>query len=97
MVNGQLLCVVHGIRTRRNIPPSPPSKGGRAEAKGGCYPFKGGRAVKRKNLCEDLSPASLFVIIPDSAIEEIRMNLIQGFRCLVVELLICLIVEMLSC
>ena len=25
-------------------------------------PFKGGRAVKRKNLCEDLSPASLFVI-----------------------------------
>ena len=47
-------------------------------------PFKGGKAVKRKNLCEDLSPASLFVINPDSAIEEIRMNLIQGFRCLVV-------------
>ena len=24
-------------------PPSPPSKGGKSEAKGGCYPFKGGK------------------------------------------------------
>ena len=43
-------------------PPQPPFKGGKSGAKGGCYPFKGGRAVKRKNLCEDLFPASLFVI-----------------------------------
>ena len=29
-------------------PPSPPSKGGKSAAKGGCYPFKGGNAeVKR--------------------------------------------------
>ena len=25
-------------------PPSPPSKGGKSEAKGGCYPFKGGKS-----------------------------------------------------
>ena len=36
-------------------------------------------------------------ITPDSAIEEIRMNLIQGFGCLVVEMLSCLIVELLIC
>ena len=41
-------------------PPQPPFKGGKSGAKGGCYPFKGGRAVKRKNLCEDLSPANCF-------------------------------------
>ena len=29
-------------------PPQPPFKGGKSGAKGGCYPFKGGRAVKRK-------------------------------------------------
>ncbi|PDP70292.1 hypothetical protein CLI85_09995 [Tannerella forsythia] len=29
-------------RTQRDIPPSPPFKGGKSEAKGGCYPFKGG-------------------------------------------------------
>ena len=27
-----MLCRIHGIRTQRNIPPAPPSKGGRAEA-----------------------------------------------------------------
>ena len=43
-------------------PPQPPLQKGEERSEGGCYPFKGGKAVKRKNLCEDLSPASLFVI-----------------------------------
>ena len=28
---------------RGTSPPLPPSKGGKSEAKGGCYPFKGGK------------------------------------------------------
>ncbi|PDP45173.1 hypothetical protein CLI86_00635 [Tannerella forsythia] len=35
MVNCQLLIVMPVIRTQRDIPPAPPSKGGRAKAKGG--------------------------------------------------------------
>ncbi len=37
-----MLCRVHGIRTQRNIPP-PPLQRGKSGAKGGCYPFKGGK------------------------------------------------------
>ena len=36
-----MLCRVHGIRTQRNIPPSPPFKGGKSEAKGDVTPSKG--------------------------------------------------------
>ncbi len=41
MVNCQLLIVMPVIRTQRDIPPAPPSKGGRAKAKGDVTPSKG--------------------------------------------------------
>ena len=44
MVNCQLLIVMPVIRTQRDIPPAPPSKGGRAKAKGDVIPLKGGNA-----------------------------------------------------
>ncbi|OLQ19585.1 hypothetical protein BGK60_01935 [Tannerella forsythia] len=45
MVNCQLLIVMPGTwyPTAEEHPPLPPPfKGGKSEAKGGCYPFKGG-------------------------------------------------------
>ena len=52
MVNGQWLIVMPGTRypNAEGHPPSPPFKGGKSEAKGGCYPFKGGEcsAVSRQ-------------------------------------------------
>ena len=41
MVNCQLLIVMPVIRTLRDLPPAPPSKGGRAKAKGDVTPSKG--------------------------------------------------------
>ena len=37
-----MLCRVHGIRTQRNIPPLPPSKGGKSESEGGMLSLQRG-------------------------------------------------------
>ena len=46
IVNCQLLIVMPGTRypSAEGHPPLPPFKGGKSEAKGGCYPFKRGNA-----------------------------------------------------
>ena len=57
MVNGYAW---YTVSERGGTSPPAPLQRGEERSEGGCYPFKGGRAVKRKNLCEDLSPANCF-------------------------------------